>query len=225
MASTIPLISAVSQFDQAIWQAENSVRQTREWVEFQWQRLGNWVWGNEAASLNTPTWWGDILLWIARVLAVLIALWVLRALYQQLKGWRRWFSKKIALSDAIQQPLVADHTTVQDWLQQAIQAQKKGDYAKGCRAFYMALLLRLEETGWIYRDHAFTNQEYLRRLESQWVLKAKPARLQTTWRQIFQVHDASYYGAKSVTPETFQSCQQAYETLDGELNQPPEVNP
>ncbi|MGR3274110.1 DUF4129 domain-containing protein [Acaryochloris marina NIES-2412] len=224
MASTIPLISAVSQFDQAIWQAENSVRQTREWVEFQWQRLGHWVLGNEAANLNTPPWWGDILLWIARGLAVLIVLWVLRALYQQLKGWRRWFSKKIALSDAIQQPLISDLTTVQDWLQQAVQAQTEGDYANGCRALYMALLLRLEETGWIYRDRAFTNQEYLRRLESQWVLKAKPTRLQGTWRQIFQVHDASYYGAASVTPETFQSCQQAYQTLDGELDQPHEVS-
>lgn len=224
MASTIPLISTVSQFDQTIWQVESSVRQTGEWVEFQWQRLGSWIWGNESASLNTPTWWGAILLWIARGLALLIVLWLLRVLYRQLKGWRRWFTKKIALTDVIQQPLDSDLTSVQEWLQQAVHAQAEGDYAGGCRAFYMALLLRLEETGWIYRDRAFTNQDYLRRLESQWVLKAKPTRLQAAWRQIFQVHEASYYGAASVAPETFQSCQQAYETLDGELEQPHEVS-
>lgn len=225
MASTIPLISTVSQFDKTIWQAENSVRQTGEWIEFQWQRLGNWVWGNEPTSLNTPTWWGDILLWVARILAVLIALWVLRVLYQQLKGWRRWFSRKIALGDVIQQPLESDLITVQDWLQRALQANAKGDYTAGCRALYMALLLRLEDTGWIYRDRAFTNQDYLRRLESQWTLKAKPTHLQATWRQIFQVHETSYYGAVSVAPEIFQSCQQAYARLDSELEPPNEVSP
>ncbi|WP_299407027.1 DUF4129 domain-containing protein [Acaryochloris sp. IP29b_bin.148] len=225
MASTIPLISTVSQFDRTIWQVENSIRQTGEWVEWQWQRLGNWVWGNESTGLSAPTWWGDLLLWIARGLAVLIILWLIRALFQQLRGWRRWFTRKVALSDALQQSLVSDQTTVQDWLQQAMQAQTKGDYAAGCRALYMALLLRLEETGWINGDRTFTNQEYLRRLESQWVLKAKPTRLQAAWRQIFQVHETAYYGAASVSPETFHACQQAYQTLEGALEQPPEVKP
>lgn len=225
MASTIPLISTVSQFDQTIWQAENSIRQTGEWVEFQWQRFGNWVWGNESTALNAPTWWGDILLWIARGLALLILLWLLRTLFRQLRGWRHWFANKVNLSDVTPQPLAPESTSVQDWLQTATQAQAQGDYVAGCRALYMALLLRLEETGWIVRDRTHTDQEYLQRLESQWILQAKPTRLQGTWRQIFQVHEISYYGATSVAAETFQECQQAYQTLDNELDQATEVNP
>jgi len=215
----------VSQFDQTLWQVENSVRQTGEWVEWQWQRLGNWVWGSESAGINAPTWWGDVLLWLARGLAILMVLWLLRTLFQQLQGWRRWFTKKIDLSETTQHPLSLDIMSVQDWLQQAAQAQVQGNYAAGCRAFYMALLLRLEETEWIYGDRTHTDQEYLQRLESQWALQARPTPLQATWRQIFQAHEVSYYGALSIDAETFQACQQAYQTLDQELEQPAEPRP
>ena len=222
MASTIPLITTVSQFDKTIWQTENSIRQTGEWVEFQWQRLGNWVWGNDSSGINAPPWWGEVLLWTARGLAFLLVLWVLYTLLQQLKAWRQWFDNKVSPSEVSPQPH-PDITSVQDWLQQAAQAQSRGDYPAGCRALYMALLLRLEETGWIYCDHAHTNQEYLQRLEAQWILKAKPTPVQATWRQIFQIHEVSYYGAAPVTAETFQDCQQAYQTLEVELKQTEEV--
>lgn len=223
MASTIPLISTVSQFDKTIWQVETSIRQTGEWVEFQWQRLGNWVWGNDTTSVDIPIWWGDLLLWLSRGLAVLMVLWVVYVLYKQLQGWRRWFAKKVNPNEASLQHLNSDTTTIQGWLQQSAQAQAQGDYSAACRALYMALLLRLEETGWLYRDRAYTDREYLQRLEAQWVLKAKPISLQSTWRRIFQVHELTYYGSTSVAVETLQDCQHAYQTLDAELNQPEEV--
>jgi hypothetical protein len=234
--ATIPLISivsqTVSQFDQVIWRAENSIRQTGEWVEWQWQRLGDWVWGNDSTELSAPLWWGDLLLWLARGLAVLMLLWVVYRLFQTLKGWRRWFFQRTQMSNTHSRPLSTEVTTVQDWLTQAAQAQTQGDYPAACRALYMALLLRLEETGWLYGDgrrpvgghRTHTDQEYLQRLESQWILKAKPTALQATWRRIFQVHEVSYYGAAPVAAETFQDCQQAYQTLDAELNRPEEAS-
>lgn len=225
MGSTLPLLSAVSPFDKTFWQVETSVRRTGEWVEFQWQRWGHWVWGDESASLTPPQWWGDILLWIARGLAILMVLWLLRTLFLQLQGWRRWFTQKINVTEAIQHPLSPDLTNVQDWLQTAAQAQAEGDYPAGCRALYMALLLRLQETGWIYQDRTYTDQEYLQRLEAQWALQARPTPLQATWRRIFQAHEVSYYGASSLSAKTFQACQQAYQTLDQELNRTAESRP
>ncbi|NJK29143.1 MAG: DUF4129 domain-containing protein [Acaryochloris sp. SU_5_25] len=225
--ATIPLISivsqTVSQFDQTSWRVENGIRQTGEWVEWQWQRLGDWVWGNESTAVNAPVWWGDILLWLARGLAVLMLLWIVYRLFQTLKGGWRWLSQRNPRNNACSRPLRTEVTTVQDWLTQAAQAQ--GDYPAACRALYMALLLRLEETGWLYGNRTHTDQEYLQRLESQWILKAKPTGLQATWRRIFQVHEVSYYGAAPVAAETFQACQQAYHTLDAELNQPEEGSP
>ncbi|NJK41128.1 MAG: DUF4129 domain-containing protein [Acaryochloridaceae cyanobacterium SU_2_1] len=216
---------AASPIDKTLWQGENMVRKSGEWVELQFNRLLDFLEGQESPELSSAWDWGQFCRVVSEgAVALALGILLLYGLLRQLQQiWKTYLRSRLRAADPLQQSLETDLQTVEDWLAQAAQAQSQENYQLGCRALYMALLLRLEQTGWLRRDRTSTDQEYLQQLESAWILQAKPIGLQQTWRRIFQVHEWSYYGSAPVAGDMFEQCQQAYQTLDPQLSTSPEA--
>ena len=209
----LPLLATSTQ-DRINWEIQNGFRRTGEWFEWQWEQLSR---RNDLEIQPPPSWFDSLLLGLVRGLGILILLilatWGIRRL---IAWWRRRRALAASAVEGNTQNL-SPQWHIDDWLALARQAQVQEDYAEACRALYMALLLRFEQTGYVLRSPAFTDGEYLQTLSSLWALKAKPLPLQTAWRQIFLTHEQSYYGAQPVTAQTYHDCERAYQTLVPQL--------
>jgi hypothetical protein len=208
------ILSALNPIERANWQIKSLRRQAAEGFELQIQRLLNWLQGSNSPTQDAPAWLESLLIWLLRGAAVAISFillyWGMKAIMSLLNR------RKQPSSTSIQQTSIKTQT-LQDWLAQAAVAQAQQDYAAACRALYMALLIHLEETEWLPQNPALTDQEYLHRLDSLWVLYPQAAELPQAWSQLFQTHELICYGARTASLESFQHCQQAYQRLTSEL--------
>lgn len=194
-------------------------RQITERVEYLF-----WQWLRSLGRSNTtetppPDWLEPTVIWVARGLALFFAVALVYV------GWRflwpllqRWQSRDLR-SVQTKQTAIARPQSVTYWLEQARQLQAQEDYSGACRALYMALLIRLEEGGWLNQDQARTDREYLQRLEALWTHGQRPTHLRKAFYQIFQTHEQLCYGQRAVASQTFQNCQDAYFELEPELKQ------
>jgi hypothetical protein len=209
-------------FDQANWQFSRLWRQGSEAAEYFVNRLLKSLssaGGGQAA--RAPSWLEPLLLGIAWFLAAVLVLALIfllvRALLPLIQQWRQGGR----FQSAGRQTEIARTGTVHSWLEQAQKLQASSDYAGACRALYMALLIRLDEGGWLRQDLARTDREYLRRMDALWVLAKKPLQLRDSFQQIFLTHEQIEFANRPTSAENYQSCQQAYQALEPELANKP----
>lgn len=206
--------------DQINWGIGRGWRQFTEGVENAFLNfLATFNRGDE--QVEAPSWLEPVVLWVARIIVVALAIGVLFVAWRILWPlWQRWRRGELrANSKNVRQTGLVRPLAVENWLKQAQAFQLEGNYAQAARCLYMALLIRLEEGEWLRQDPAYTDREYLRRIERLWVLAKRPSQLQDGFRRLFLTHEQVHYGALDVTPENFQLCQQAYFDLEPELAQ------
>lgn len=208
-------ILALNLPDQARWELDQQWRQATETLAYWW---------NEFLTAP-PTDVENDLNWLeplAKMLAVLLVSLVLGfgLLRLGLWLWRKWQKQRAALTQADSVSILTSQP-VQVWLRQAQEAQAQGDYAAACRAYYMALILRLRAVNWLHRGEAFTNGEYWRELEAAWAMGQHPSRLRTPMRHIFQTHTRLYYGGQPISSEMMNQCRDAYFQVEPDLIKPP----
>ncbi|PZD73291.1 hypothetical protein C1752_02229 [Acaryochloris thomasi RCC1774] len=210
------ILGALTPIERSRWQFKSLRRQIAERGELQLRRLLDWLQGSDSTFQDAPDWLGPLLMWLLRAAAVVI---VCSLLYWGIKAVISLFNRRRRRQSSITatQQTSIETQTLQDWLAQAAAAQSQQDYATACRALYMALLVQLEKTEWLAQNPALTDQEYLRRLDSLWVLYPQAAELPQAWSQLFQTHELICYGAQDASLERFQRCQQAYQRLASEL--------
>jgi hypothetical protein len=210
-------------FDQGNWQISRFWRLGNERVEYFFlELLRNLRWGNNGQAGDEPSWLATLILGIAIVLAVIAGVALLyfmwRLVWLIAQNWQRG----VRLSQGRQIEL-ARPGTVTSWLEQAQQLYTNADYAGACRALYMAFLIRLDEGQWLRQDPARTDREYLRRLDALWVLAKKPLQLRDAFYQILNTHEQIEFAGRPVSAENFQTCQQAYQQLETELADKPNL--
>ncbi|MDX2212702.1 MAG: DUF4129 domain-containing protein [Oculatellaceae cyanobacterium bins.114] len=181
------------------WQFQQMGRWLQEWFELQFA---------DAPDLPTTTPPSERLLeTIFWILASAIAAWLLwylvlfvRALIQRMQ---------------VPQPRVASQRTkppesqpVSGWLRQAQVLQRQGNYAQACRALYMAMLQRLEDTKQLPQQASRTDGEYLQVVQTF----AKP----NPYQVLISTHERVCFDNAAISSETFDYCQQAYREIEAQ---------
>ncbi|MDS3859836.1 DUF4129 domain-containing protein [Thermosynechococcaceae cyanobacterium BACA0444] len=200
--------------DQARWELDQQWRQTTETLAYWWEQFLSAPQSDFQTDLN----WLEPL---AKLLAVLLVGLVLGVVLVRLGQWlwRKW-PKQQATSPTGDLLSVMSSQSVQAWLRQAQASQAQEDYGTACRAYYMALILRLRAGNWLNRGEFFTNGEYWRDLEVAWALGQHPPRLRQPIQQLFQTHSRLYYGGQDISPETMAQCREAYFQVEPDLIKP-----
>jgi len=197
--------------DQARWQVDRQWRFFTETLAYWWEQFLTVPPTDESTDLN----WLEP---VARLLALVLVGLVLGVGLLRLGRWLwlQWFRKA-------SRPILAESNSmltnrpVQEWLRQAQIAQTQGDYAGACRAYYMALIVRLRAINWLNPAETLTNGEYWRQLEAGWALGQHPPSLRHPLLQLFQTHTRLYYGGQAISLETLEQCRDAYFQAEPEL--------
>jgi hypothetical protein len=207
-------------FEQGSWEFSRFWRQGTEWLEyFAAQLFKDKDPVSERGGL--PDWLTQLFLMLSWGVAIALGLLLLFLLGRLLLQWIEHWRGGTSLTQGRQTNL-EPAGSVGHWLEQAQQLQASADYAGACRALYMALLIRLDEGGWLRQDLARTDREYLKRLDALWILAKKPLELRNAFQQIFVTHESIEFANRPTSIENFQLCQQAFQSLEPELNQPPD---
>jgi Domain of unknown function (DUF4129) len=204
-------------FDQVNWQTGRAFRQATEWTTYFFQQLLSQPQGESSAG---PDWLEPLVIWITRCLFLILILGLILGIWRFLWPlWQRWRSP-LPVGEVGQYRAIAPNLSVNQWLAQAKRFHSQGDDAAACRCLYLAMLLGMEQGGWLSQDPARTNREYLRGLEVDWQMGKRPLDLRAAVKQIFSTHDQVYYGGQPVTTDTWERCHQAYQSLEPELHKP-----
>ncbi len=123
---------------------------------------------------------------------------------------RAWFAFQRSTEGQaeLRSPLPPPDLTVAEWLRQAKTFQQQGNYAEACRALYMAMLQRLNDTKIALHEPSRTDGEYLRLVQS--LAQSRP------YRTLIQTHEQICFGNAQISDETYALCQQAYREIDGQ---------
>lgn len=203
-------------YDQIRWNLDRLWQQSNEGITYLLDRLFE---SPEASENQDWTFLDQLVVWVARWLFLVVIGVSLYFLGRWL--WRWWQRQQGRITNPTQINPLERPRPVREWLELAQKLQTEEDYAGACRALYMALLVRLEEAGWLRTTPAATNVEYLRDLEVQWALGQRSPQVRQGIYQLFQTHTLSYYGRSPISLETLQDCQAAYFQVEPNLSPTP----
>lgn len=191
------------------WELQNLIRNGWEWLELQFQQfrvdlpsLPDW---------QAPAWLEGVVLWLILVLGGTIlvlcgeqvARWGLRSLRQ----WRRYQANQEA------RPLQAQpQRTLAEWLAIAQEYQHQGNFKEACRALYMALLQRLQDTQLIRFHLGWTDQEYAAQIQG--LAGANPSHPgQQPYETLLYTHERLCFSQSEILEQDYLACYQAYEQI------------
>jgi hypothetical protein len=179
------------------WEIQKTTRWIQEWLELQFPDTPNY------RGDPVPGWLVQVVFW---VVAVGLATWLL---WQGYRWWRLYRCDRrprpkpynVRTTAKPREPL-----TVTEWLQQAQAFQRQGDYAQACRALYMAMLQRLDDTHQLPLSASRTDREYWQLIQS--FPHPQP------YGVLIDVHEQLCFGDSVISADVFQRCQQAYREID-----------
>lgn len=182
------------------WQIQQAQQWVSEWLELQFM--------NDAPDLHRgtlpilPNWLGWGIFWLVFALALAWLLWAVAQLF--LPDMKRWLDRGPAMMGTAKPPEKLMGSA--EWLRRSHQWQQKGDYAEACRALYMAMLETLHEKDAVPRKLSRTDGAYQDCVQQF----ATPA----PYQLLLRIHEQLYFGSEDISRETFQRCQQAYQTIE-----------
>jgi Domain of unknown function (DUF4129) len=184
-----------------LWQKQLIQQRFGEWIELKLFELKLPRWPNLSISplLLNVLFWGIVLAFGTLVI------WRLMPLFR-----RTWVALQRSTEGQVEprSPLPPRDLTVAEWLQQAKLLQQRGQYAEACRALYMAMLQRLNDTKVALHEPSRTDGEYLRLVRS--LAQSHP------YQTLIQTHEQICFGNAQVSDETYTLCQQAYREIEGQ---------
>jgi Domain of unknown function (DUF4129) len=189
------------------WQIQQMQQRFGEWIEVTFSPALS----KAVNSLGFPEWLWDILVVIGWAILAFVVAWLTLQIYRQLRPYLESLMfpirdrQKLTLNKEDKSPAY----TVAEWLQQAQKLRSQGDYSSACRALYMALLQRLSNAELIPAQVSRTDREYLK-------LMAKIPSCQSC-KLLVATHEQIWFSDASISSETFERCQQAYQDVDTRL--------
>lgn len=183
-----------------------------QWQQLQ-QRIGEWVeWiisGVASSTSGLPQW--SLPDWLLKglfwVIVVTFATWASWQLFCLLRPYLNTLLQH-QTQQAVEQlsRKQSRELTASAWLQRSQAMQKQKNYGEACRALYMAMLQQLHEANLIPQESSRTDGEY-RQLVQQ-LPKPQPYQL------LINIHERWRFGNATISSETFDRCQQAYQEIE-----------
>ena len=182
------------------WQVRQGGINLSEWIQLQLSRRQPRE--SEPFSFDWPPWITELILWL--VIAVVV-LWVAWLIVQSLERYLAYRQGRQPQPQPQTVSQVRDRSAA-DWLRQAQQFEREGDWPAACRALYMAALQVLADRDWVPHLPSRTDGEYLQAVQP--LSRPRPLQL------LIRTHERSLFGGDRLTAENLQRCRRAYEELD-----------
>ena len=178
------------------WQIQQTQRWVSEWLELQFMN-------DFPDAPQVPGWLGWGVFWLVGALALAIVVWALIQVLSPMMS--RWLNRKpeMAVGTIKRTEKVLGSA---EWLRRSRDWQQQGNYAEACRALYMAMLEQLHEKDYVPRKLSRTDGAYQDCVQA--LLTPAPYQL------LLQVHEHLYFGTGEISADTFNRCQQAYQTIE-----------
>lgn len=187
------------------WQLQKLYQRAQEWVML---KLNHW----NPDVPDVPDWsfapqWLEVLFWILVVVVVGLFAWQLYGLFT--RYWPTEFRDTL-MGRSRSETTTGPPPTIATWLKSAQSFQQQGNYPEACRALYMAMIVRLNETQLIPDDRSRTDGEY----------DALVTQLPQSehYQTLLQTHEELQFGNVILSAERFQRCQRAYTAIEQGLN-------
>ncbi len=203
-------------YDQARWFTDQQWRQATETAGYWWEQLFSFPDTEPTEDIN---WLEPLAQWLAVIVLGLVLGIGLFTLGRW--AWRKWLKRRSLLNPG-EVATTSLPRPIREWLELAQAAQAQGDYAAACRAYYMALLLRLRGAAWLSPTESQTNGEYWKQLDAAWAMGQHPPHLRSPIQVLFQTHTRSYYGGQPTTASTMAQCRDAYFQVEPDITQGPQ---
>jgi hypothetical protein len=183
------------------WQIQLIKQRFGEWIELRLFELKP----PKLPQVSISPWLLNGLFWGLVLGFGILVIWWLMPLFR--RTWRALQRSTDGQAESLA-PLPPRDRTVAEWLRQAKTFQQQGNYAEACRALYMAMLQRLNDTKIALHEPSRTDGEYLRLVQS--LAQSRP------YRTLIQTHEQICFGNAQISDETYTLCQQAYREIDGQ---------
>lgn len=175
------------------------------------QRVGEWIearfFKNVPNLPQTPNWsfptgvlevmfWAIVLsatLWLGWQLVRLLAPYWTRSPSQDARQLRKAASKE-------------EERSVAGWIRQMQEFQRQGNYREACRALYMAMLQRLNDTKLVPHQSSRTDGEY-------WQV-VQPLPQSQAYQTLIRTHEQLCFGDGVISADLFNRCQRAYQEIE-----------
>ncbi len=188
------------------WQIQQLQQRVGEWLEVKFSPALS----KAVNSLGFPEWVWDILVKIGWLILAFVMAWLGLQIYRQLRPYLE--SLMFPIRDRQKSTVTVDKSllyTVAEWLQQAQKWRSQGNYSEACGALYMALLLRLSDAEIVPAQASRTDREYLKLIAK--IPSCQPSKL------LIATHEQIRFSDASISSETYELCQQAYQDVDNRL--------
>jgi Domain of unknown function (DUF4129) len=172
-------------------------------------RLGEWLQVKLMAALphqSIPPW---LISALGSLLWLLLAAGLAWIIYQLMRFYQRTSRRQPPVPSKMVPPV--RNSTVPELLAQSQAWQHQQNYSEACRCLYLAMLQRLHEASLIPHQHSRTDREYLD------LLAQLPALQNST--VLLRTHEQLQFADRSISAAGLDSCQQAYQQLDEQLQQ------
>ena len=182
------------------WQFQQLGQRVGEWIEARFPQNPTLP---QTPQWSFPSWLLEVAFW-AIVLSV--TFWIGWQLFRVLTSYltrsraddASWQNRKTASAD--------EERTVAGWIRQMQEFQRQGNYREACRALYMAMLQRLNDTKLVPHQFSRTDGEYLQ------VVQQLPQ--SQAYQTLIQTHEQLCFGDGTASVDLFQRCQRAYQEIE-----------
>lgn len=178
------------------WQVQQFRQQVEEWLELTLSNVPE-------PNPSLPPWLIKVAFWL--ILGLFFS-WLVWQLFSRispyLSSWRLQAEKLASQPNQVQ----AVELSVADWLRRSQELQLQGNYREACRALYMAMLQRLNDTKVVPHQPSRTDGEYLQLVRG--LPQSQP------YQTLLTIHEQLYFGNTAITSSMLERCQQAYREIE-----------
>ncbi|PSB17852.1 DUF4129 domain-containing protein [Phormidesmis priestleyi ULC007] len=183
------------------WQLQQLAQRVGEWIEARFPQnspnlpqIPNW---------SFPTWLLEAMFW-AIVLSA--TLWLSWQLVRLLAPYWAGSSAQDAKWQLHKSASKEEERSVAGWIRQMQEFQRQGNYREACRALYMAMLQRLNDTKLVPHQFSRTDGEYLQVVQ--------PLPQSQAYQTLIRTHEQLCFGDGVISADVFNRCQRAYQEIE-----------
>ncbi len=182
------------------WQLQQLGQRIGEWIEARFPQSPTL---SQAPNWALPSWFLEVAFW---AIVLSLTLWLSWQLVRLLAPYLTRSREQDARRQIRNAASGDQEQTVADWVRQMQEFQRQGNYRDACRALYMAMLQRLNDTKLVPHQFSRTDGEY-------WQVVQQLPQSQA-YQTLIQTHEQLCFGDRAVSADLFQRCQRAYQEIE-----------
>ena len=181
------------------WQVQQLGQRVGEWIEAQFSRNSPNL--PQTPNWSFPNWIWEVMFW---TIVLSAALWLSWQLFRLLAPY--WTRSQTRAGQTLKAASKEEARSVADWIRQMQAFQRQGNDREACRALYMAMLQRLNDTKLVPHQSSRTDGEYLQIVQ--------PFPQSQAYQTLIRTHEQLCFGDGAVPADLFNRCQRAYQAIE-----------